>query len=115
MTYFYAAIFIAIGLILIFALRKENKIFILAGGFFIVLGGWWLLNEFMPFDMFAGEWGWALRIISCVVLAILVVYFARGYFQRHKQQRAEKLGITDDELEAEPDVELDANEKGEDE
>ncbi len=101
MTYFYAAVFAAIGLILIISLRKENKIFILAGGFFILLGAWWAINELVQFDMFAGEWGMALRIITCVVLAILVIYFSRGYFERHKNKKAEKLGLIDKEDEGE--------------
>ena len=42
MQYFYAIMWFAVGLILIFSMSKENKVFLLAGGFFLVLGGWWL-------------------------------------------------------------------------
>ena len=44
MGYVYAAMWLIAGLILIFRLSKENKIFYVAGGFFLVLGVWWLLD-----------------------------------------------------------------------
>ena len=41
--------------ILIFSLSKENKIFYLAGGYFVVMGGWWIANAALPeVDLFAG-------------------------------------------------------------
>mgnify|MGYP000248316198 CR=1 FL=1 len=40
MGYVYAAMWLIAGLILIFRLSKENKIFYVAGGFFLVLGFW---------------------------------------------------------------------------
>lgn len=42
MGYVYAAMWLIAGLILIFRLSKENKIFYVAGGFFLVLGVWWM-------------------------------------------------------------------------
>ena len=48
MQYFYAIMWFVVGLILLFAMSKENKIFILAGGFFLVLGGWWLADAIRP-------------------------------------------------------------------
>ena len=45
MGYVYAAMWLIAGLILIFRLSKENKIFYVAGGFFLVLGVWWLLDS----------------------------------------------------------------------
>ena len=40
MGYMYAAIWFIAGLVLVFRLAKENKIFYLAGAFFFVFGGW---------------------------------------------------------------------------
>ena len=48
MGYMYAAIFILSGLILIFKLSKENKIFYLAGGYFVLMGAWWGLDALKP-------------------------------------------------------------------
>lgn len=78
--YMYAGLWIAIGLILIFSMAKENKIFILAGAFFLVLGGWWLANALLPeVDLFAGEWGIALKCITGAALVILTAAFVREY------------------------------------
>lgn len=78
--YMYAGLWIAIGLILIFSMAKENKIFILAGAFFLVLGGWWLANALLPeVDLFAGGWGIALKCITGAALVILTAAFVREY------------------------------------
>ena len=55
MQYFYAILWFAVGLILIFSLSKENRIFLFAGGFFLLLGAWWLADALLPeVDLFAG-------------------------------------------------------------
>lgn len=78
--YMYAGLWIAIGLILIFSMAKENKIFILAGAFFLVLGGWWLANALLPgTDLFSGGWGIALKCVTGAALLILTVAFVREY------------------------------------
>lgn len=78
--YMYAGLWIMIGLILIFSMAKENKIFILAGAFFLVLGGWWLANALLPdVDLFTGGWGIALKCITGTALLILTVAFVREY------------------------------------
>ena len=48
MQYFYAILWFAVGLILIFSLSKENRIFLFAGGFFLLLGAWWLADALLP-------------------------------------------------------------------
>lgn len=76
MGYFYAIMWFIVGLILIFSISKENKIFYFAGGFFILLGGWWLADSLMPdSDLFAGGWGMALRIVTIIALVVLSVVF----------------------------------------
>lgn len=80
MQYFYAIMWFAVGLILIFSMSKENKIFLLAGGFFLVLGGWWLADALTPeLNMFDGGWGIALKCVTGVALVILTVAFVREY------------------------------------
>ena len=61
MGYVYAAMWLIAGLILIFRLSKENKIFYVAGGFFLVLGVWWLLDSLFP------DWNAGRRIKSAHV------------------------------------------------
>ena len=54
MEYVYAGMWLLVGLILIFRMGKENKVFYLAGAFFLVLGGWWGANIFTQEDLFSG-------------------------------------------------------------
>lgn len=94
--YMYAGLWIAIGLILIFSMAKENKIFILAGAFFLVLGGWWLANALLPeVDLFAGGWGIALKCITGAALVILTAAFVREY-------RKKGAGVEKDDEEHKP-------------
>ena len=80
MGYFYAIMWFAVGLILIFSLSKENKVFYGAGAFFLLLGAWWLADSFLPEqDLFAGGWGIALRCVAAAALIILTVFFVREY------------------------------------
>lgn len=86
--YMYAGLWIAIGLILIFSMAKENKIFILAGAFFLVLGGWWLANALLPeTDLFAGGWGIALKCITGAALLILTAAFVKEYRKKSAEAR----------------------------
>lgn len=92
--YMYAGLWIVIGLILIFSMAKENKIFILAGAFFLVLGGWWLADALLPeTDLFSGGWGIALKCITGAALLMLTVVFVREY--RKKTAEARKNGGED--------------------
>ncbi len=84
----YAGLWIAIGLVLIFSMAKENKIFILAGAFFLVLGGWWLANALLPaVDLFAGGWGIALKCITGAALLILTAAFVKEYRKKSAEAR----------------------------
>lgn len=77
MQFVYAAMWYLVALILIFRMGKENKVFYFAGGFFFILGTWWLMNALYPnLGLFSGGWSILLRIITAVVLVILcIVYF----------------------------------------
>ncbi|WP_169009212.1 hypothetical protein [Faecalispora jeddahensis] len=78
MAYLYPVIWFAAGLIMIFRLRQENKIFIFAGIYFLFLGGWWLMNLLYPdYHMFSGTMGWVLRGVTAVALAVVGVAFYR--------------------------------------
>ena len=69
MEFMFPIVILAAGLILIFSLSKENKVFFLAGGYFLVLGAW--LGGRM-FHGLASE-----QLYRNVALAIL---FATGVF-----------------------------------
>ena len=88
--YMYAGLWIVIGLILIFSMAKENRIFILAGAFFLVLGGWWLANALLPdIDLFAGGWGIALKCVTGAALVILTAAFVREYRKKTAEARGD--------------------------
>ncbi len=78
MGYAYAGMWFLVGLILIFALGKENKIFYFAGGFFLLLGGWWLADTLLPDQsLFTGAWGWGFRILAGIALVAFLLCFLR--------------------------------------
>ena len=86
MQYFYAILWFAIGLILIFSISKENKIFYFAGGFFLLVGGWWLADALLPaVKLFEGGWGIALKCVTGVALVVLAVCFVQNYKKGRKQ------------------------------
>lgn len=99
MGYFYAIMWFVVGLILIFSISKENKIFYFAGGFFLLLGGWWLADSLMPEnDLFAGGWGVALRIVTITALIVLSVVFMIERNRNIKREMMEKK-MTEDKKE----------------
>ena len=67
MGYVYAAMWLIAGLILIFRLSKENKIFYVAGGFFLSL--------FPDWKVFQGTPGAVLKVLTFVVLVVLAIVF----------------------------------------
>jgi apolipoprotein N-acyltransferase len=78
MAYLYPLIWFAAGLIMIFKLRQENKIFIFAGIYFIFLGAWWLVGILHPeLKVFSGTLGWTLRGITAAALAVMGVAYYR--------------------------------------
>lgn len=80
MDYIVGAVMVIAGFILIFSLSKENKIFYLAGGYFLVLGAWWIANALLPeVDLFGGTWGIVFKCFTAVVLVVLVAVFAKEY------------------------------------
>lgn len=92
MQYFYAILWFAVGLILLFSMTKESKIFYVAGGFFLLLGAWWLANALLPeMKLFEGGWGLALRFLTGGALGVLAAAFVREYRRKKKEaEEAEK-------------------------
>lgn len=90
MQYFYATMWIIVGLILIFSISKENKIFYFAGGYFLFLGAWWLIDALnQNVNMFAGVYKIALGIVTFIALVVLMVYYIRYHIRRTKDKNEE--------------------------
>ncbi|MBP3704321.1 MAG: hypothetical protein J6I98_02200 [Clostridia bacterium] len=89
MNYMYAAMFIIAGLILIFQLSKENKIFYLAGAYFVVMGAWWGVDAFKPdWSVFTGVPGIIFKVITGIVLVICAVMFFKLNAAERKKEKA---------------------------
>ena len=91
MNVLFPVIIAVAGLILIFSLSKENKVFILAGCYFLVRAGWLGADRLWPeVQVFGGAWGIAFRVVTAAVLAVLVVVFVREYRKKGKDDPEEK-------------------------
>lgn len=95
MSYVYSAMWFLAGLILIFRMGRENKVFYFAGSFFLLLGAWWLADELLPLDLFAGIWGVLLRIVTAAALLVLCLAFFRE--KRALSRKAPSSGEEDGE------------------
>ena len=92
MEFMFPIVILAAGLILIFSLSKENKVFFLAGGYFLVLGAWLLVDRIYPdAGAFAGGWGIAFRVLTAAVLVVLAVVFVKEYRKNRKSARGHHL------------------------
>lgn len=83
----YSVLLVAMGILLMISFAKENKIFLLAGGFFIFFGVWRIADSMTAVDLQAGPYGVALKVISTAVLIILLVAFGRRYRRESRQQK----------------------------
>ena len=88
MEFMFPIVILAAGLILIFSLSKENKVFFLAGCYFLVLAGW--LGADPDADAFAGGWGIAFRVLTAAVLVVLAVVFVKEYRKNRKSARGQE-------------------------
>jgi len=83
LTYVYAAMWFIVGLILIFRMGRENRIFYAAGAFFLFLGGWWLADAINPMNLLTGPWSMILRGVTAVALVLMCVAF----FKENKKNK----------------------------
>lgn len=83
MEYVYGMVWFAVAAILILKMSKENKIFYMLGGYFVVLGIWWILNAWKPeLGLFVGTWRLILAAISTVVLGITAVFYYKNIYKK---------------------------------
>lgn len=93
--YVYVVLWFAVGLLLLFRFGRENKIFYFLGGFFVLLGFWWLADAVTGSSLFTGVWGWVLRGLTAIALLVSCkVYYdetkrSRQAHEDAKQEQAE--------------------------
>ena len=90
MGYVYTAMWLIIGLMLVFRYGRENRVFYFAGGFFLFMGIWWLIDTLTDLNLFADPWVWVFRGAVAVALAILIFCFLRE--RKKNRQQDEKSG-----------------------
>lgn len=89
LNYLYAGIWFLAGLVLMLRLRQENRVFLVAGAFFVVLGLWWLCAALFPeWDVFNGVPGVVLKVLTAVVLVVCGAVFWRE--NRKNAERAKR-------------------------
>lgn len=79
MGYVYVALWLIVGMILVFKMGRENKAFYAVGGFFLFWGVWQTLNEILDVNMYDGIFGWIHKGIAILTLAlcVFIVYAER--------------------------------------
>lgn len=70
MLYFCAVVWLLAGLLLLFRMGKENRVFYFLGGYFLFLAIWWGAAAATGLHLFTGGWGIALRIVTAAALAV---------------------------------------------
>lgn len=97
MEYVYAGMWFLIGLLLIWKLRKENQVFVFAGGIFLFMGAWWLADALLPqLDLFGGVYAWIFRGVMAAALIVTGLVFFR-----QKRRDAEQRALEEEESGAE--------------
>ena len=97
MEYVYAGMWFLIGLLLIWKLRKENQVFVFAGGIFLFMGAWWLADALLPqLDLFGDIYVWVFRGVMAAALIVTGLVFFR-----QKRKDAEQRALEEEESEAE--------------
>ena len=78
MGYVYSALWVIISTMLFFRFRKENKVVYILSAYFLFLGVWWFMDEFIKgLNLMDGTYVWILRVVSAVMLGLtVIVYFA---------------------------------------
>ena len=63
--YFTAGVMMLLGVLLITKYGREMKLCYVAGGVFIILGVWWVLNTMYPEHPIIGGWlGWVVKGVA---------------------------------------------------
>ncbi len=75
--YVYAAMWLVIAIYLFYTALKNSKFFFVLSGFFLFLGGWYLADELLAVDLFAGVYSYIYRGVAIVVLIACAIAYMR--------------------------------------
>ncbi|MFI3325580.1 MAG: hypothetical protein R3Y35_05335 [Clostridia bacterium] len=83
MDFVYAGVWFAIAIILLIKFTKESKLFAFLGGFFIIMGAWWLADALTPnLELLEGTYGLILRIIGAITMVVVLVFYYKNYYKQ---------------------------------
>lgn len=85
MEFVFAAMWLLVGIYLLYYGKKEYKVLYALGVYFIFLCVWWVANALLPLDLFSGIYVTILRIISGIALAVAIFIYVM-----HKRKTTEK-------------------------
>lgn len=76
MQYVYAAVWFALGLVLIFFMGRKSKLYVFSSGIFFLMGVWWLLQAIFPeAEILRGWLNWVVKALLGVCLLVLCAVF----------------------------------------
>ncbi len=93
MGYIYAAMWLFAGVLLLIRYRRLSRMITPLSIYLMLLGIWWLVNEFTETDLLHGVFAWILRGITAVVLAVCaIIYYSekRNTANDQSEQSADK-------------------------
>lgn len=90
MAYVYAAVWFAVGLLLLLRMGRENRVFYPLGVFFLFLGVWWGAGAATGINLFIGVWGWVLRAVTAAFLVLACLSFFREVQKNRKDYEDRK-------------------------
>lgn len=103
-AYFMAAICVASGLLLIFRLGKEQRLYYPLGGFLIALGAWNFADQLTDKALSGSPVVWLQRAVLLAVIVMLIIVLVRDI--RASKAAADELSDEDEDADGEePDEE----------
>lgn len=75
-AYLYAGLWLCIAIYLLvqgIKTKKQKLIYLLLSVFFFFMAAWFLINQFLPVDLFAGTYMWIFRGVCLAFLVFLIV------------------------------------------
>lgn len=101
----YTLLWLAIALLLIFRFGRENKIFYVAAGFFLLMAAVWGYGAATGLDMLHGQLSWVMRGVAALALLLLLPCFIKRYRseRRAMQQRPPQEEQAEQEAESDTD------------
>ncbi len=71
----YLVLWGGLALYCVLSARRISPILYILGGFFVFMFAWYLVNDLIDVNLFAGIYNWIFRGICVVFLAVIVIIY----------------------------------------